>query len=213
MHHCVQQLGEHTSCLIVPTHLACQTQLEIDSMTGVITDSRMLKSVSHALAIQLYAVSDRKHASAHYRCWISGQSCKILFALNTLLLSRQITASNHFPARSSLNSVSRAAMPQSGCWSHFLYKSALKNKSQCMCETWFREILFFVYRHTASSNCFHCGFIPIVTMLASTLLHVGPLAVQSWWYMLGAFVAMAICQDAFLAILIFWKRPVSTGHV
>ena len=116
-------------------HFACQTQLRIDSMTGVITDSRMLKSVSHAPAIQLYAVSDRKHASAHYRCWISGQSCKILFAFNTLLLSRQITALNHFPARSSLNSVSRAAMPQSGCWSIFLYKSALKNKSQCMCET------------------------------------------------------------------------------
>lgn len=31
--------------------------------------------------------------------------------------------------------------------------------------------------------------------------------------MLEAFVAMAICQDAFLAILMFLKRPVSTGHV
>ena len=49
-------------------------------------------------------------------------------------------------------------------------------------------------------------------MLASTLWHIGFLAVQSWWYMLEAFIAMAICQDAFLAIAMFWKRPVSIGQ-
>lgn len=47
-------------------------------------------------------------------------------------------------------------------------------------------------------------------MLASTLWHLGSLAVQSWWYMLEAFVVVVICQDAILASLMFLKRPVST---
>ena len=103
----------------MPTRPAYQTQLKIDSMTDVITDSRALISVSHAPPIQLDAVSDRKHASARYRCWISAQSSKLLFALNILFLSSQMTALTEFPAGSSLNSNSRTAMPKSVWLVHF----------------------------------------------------------------------------------------------
>ena len=61
-----------------------------------------------------------------------------------------------------------------------------------------------------SINCFDSDLIAIVIMLANTLWHLGSLAVQSWWYMLEAFVVMVICQDAILASLMFLKRPVST---
>lgn len=47
-------------------------------------------------------------------------------------------------------------------------------------------------------------------MLSDILWHIGSSAVQSWWYMLGVFVAMVICQDAFLASWMYCKRPVST---
>lgn len=49
-------------------------------------------------------------------------------------------------------------------------------------------------------------------MLADMFWRIGPLAVGPWWYTLGALVATVICQDAFFAILMYWKKPVSTAQ-
>lgn len=61
------------------------------------------------------------------------------------------------------------------------------------------------------SNCFVSCFSSVVSMLVDILWHNGSSFVQSWWYIFDAFIAMVICQDAFLAILMYWKRPVSTA--
>ncbi|CAD6584120.1 MAG: hypothetical protein ASARMPRED_001602 [Alectoria sarmentosa] len=44
-------------------------------------------------------------------------------------------------------------------------------------------------------------------MLAEIFRQIGSSAVQSWWYILEAFVAMVICQDAFFACSMYWRRP------
>lgn len=48
-------------------------------------------------------------------------------------------------------------------------------------------------------------------MLIDIVWDLGASAVDLRWYVIGALIATAICQDVFNAGYLFWNRPVSSA--